>query len=161
MTAETRPQLLYALRRLARSCDSKSQFAAFLVEAIAEIEALDDENIELKARLLKAERAEAAVPRFEPLTPEQREDRDLHSLILHKHEYDEERKCHVLRVGKRVQRVAYGACGCCLVKVFKIVRDKGVLKEGATFSCHETCPPGPGHEWIVKDGVLRWAENKP
>jgi hypothetical protein len=159
MSAETRPQLLYALRRMARQGDSKSRFAELLVEAIAELEALDDENVELKARLLKAERADAHGPT--PMSAEVRERIELHSLIVNTLERDRDRKCHIMHVGKRVQRIQFGATGCCLVGVYKIVKEHGVMKEGATFQC--TCNP-PAHwirDWIVKDGVLRMVEVNP
>jgi hypothetical protein len=42
---------------------------------------------------------------------------------------DGERRTHILRIGKHTIGIRFGACGCCLRKLYCQVRDHGTLKK--------------------------------
>jgi hypothetical protein len=66
---------------------------------------------------------------------------------------DGERRAHILRIGEDTIGIRFGACGCCLRKLYSQVRDHGTLKEGERFSCFENCGTF-ARNWIVTKGIL-------
>jgi hypothetical protein len=62
--------------------------------------------------------------------------------------------CHEMRCNGEIQRVQYGACGCCLVDIYRIVRSRGAMKEGERYACRDRCEK-MGRNWIVRGGILQ------
>jgi hypothetical protein len=66
---------------------------------------------------------------------------------------DDERRAHILQIGEHTIGIEFGACGCCLRKLYSQVRDHGTLKEGERFSCYENCGTF-ARNWVVMKGIL-------